>query len=84
MPVKKCVSMKKRIEVYQTGDQFIAYDEQGNQIKDRNILEEISFVQPPGMVNNYYVDIMVDETVKPAIIDTVNININTQRNTDGI
>tara|TARA_B110000483_G_C18056669_1_gene488706 strand:+ start:682 stop:912 length:231 start_codon:yes stop_codon:yes gene_type:complete len=76
--------MKKRIEVYQTGDQFIAYDEQGNQIKDRNILEEISFVQPPGMVNNYYVDIMVDETVKPAIIDTVNININTQRNTDGI
>ena len=66
---------KLRIEVHQIGNQFVAYDEQGNQIKDRHILEQISFDQSPGFKTSYYIE--VDKNQNPAIINNIQININT-------
>jgi hypothetical protein len=67
---------KLRIEVHQIGNQFVAYDEQGNQIKDRYILEQISFDQMPGFKTSYYIE--VDKNQNPVIMTDVKININTQ------
>lgn len=66
-----------RIEVYRIGDIFVAYDKQGNRIKDRNILDQISFDQTPGLKVHYEIDLPIDNSQNPAIIDTVDININT-------
>jgi len=66
---------KLRIEVHQIGNQFVAYDEQGNQIKDRHILEQISFDQSPGFKTSYYIE--VDKNQNPAIMNNIQININT-------
>jgi hypothetical protein len=68
-----------RIEVHRTGDTFVAYDPQGKRITDRNILEQISFDQMPGFKVSYYVDIKVDTTAKPAIINDIIINTQTRR-----
>lgn len=65
-----------RIEVHFIGNQFVAYDEQGKQIKDRRILEQISFDQMPGFKTSYYLE--VDKNQKPAIMNNVQINISTQ------
>ena len=65
-----------RVEVHFIGNQFIAYDEQGNQIKDRRILEQITFDQMPGFKTSYSIE--VDKSQKPAIMNSVQININTQ------
>ena len=65
-----------RVEVHFIGDQFVAYDEQGNQIKDRQILEQISFNQMPGFKTSYYIE--VDKSQNPAIMNDIQININTQ------
>jgi hypothetical protein len=67
---------KIRIEVHQTGNQFVAYDEHGNRIKDRHILEQISFDQMPGFKTSYYIE--VDKNQNPVIMNDVKININTQ------
>ena len=67
-----------RVEVHFIGNQFVAYDEQGNQIKDRSILEQISFDQMPGFKTSYYID--VDNSQKPAIMNNIQININTHNN----
>lgn len=64
------------VEVYFTGDSFVAYDEQGNQIKDRYILEQISFDQHPGFKTSYYIE--VDKNQNPAIMNNIQININTE------
>ena len=66
---------KIRIEVHQIGNQFVAYDDQGNQIKDRYILEQISFDQMPGFKTSYYLE--VDKNQNPAIMNNIQININT-------
>lgn len=66
-----------RIEVHRTGDQFVAYDDKGNRITDRNILDQISFDQMPGFKLSYYVEIPVDTTQTPAIINRININTRT-------
>lgn len=68
-----------RVEVCRTGDTFVAYDPQGNRITDRNILEQISFNQMPGFKISYYVNVKVDNSVKPAIISNVIINTQTRR-----
>ena len=67
---------KARIEVHFIGNQFVAYDERGNQIKDRSILEQISFDQMPGFKTSYYIE--VDKSQNPAIMNDIQININTQ------
>jgi hypothetical protein len=66
---------KLRIEVHQIDNQFVAYDEHGNQIKDRYILEQISFDQMPGFKTSYYLE--VDKNQNPAIMNNIQININT-------
>jgi len=66
-----------RIEVHRTGNEFVAYDPQGNRITDRNILEQISFDQMPAFKISYYLDVSVDNTTNPAIINNININTRT-------
>jgi len=66
-----------RVEVYKTGDQFVAYDDKGVIITDRNILDQISFDQMPAFKISYYVNVSVDTSQKPAIINKVNINTRT-------
>lgn len=66
------------VEVHYTGNEFIAYDIKGNRIKDRSILNELAFIQPPGFQSVYKIE--VDTTQNPAIINEldININVNTQ------
>ena len=45
------------LEVHYLGDEFVAYDKQGNIIKDRNILNELSFIQPPGFKSVFNVEV---------------------------
>ena len=66
------------IEVHYTGDQYVAYDDKGNRITDRTILNELAFIQPPGFKSVY--KIKVDITENPVILNKldININVNTQ------
>lgn len=45
------------LEVHYLGNEFVAYDKQGNIIKDRNILNELSFIQPPGFKSVFNVEV---------------------------
>ena len=62
------------ITVHFIGNQFVAYDEQGNEVKDRDILDQISFMQFPGFKSSFQVE--VDKTDISANIQPLNININ--------
>ena len=62
------------ITVHFTGNQFVAYDEQGNEVKDRDILDQISFMQFPGFKSSFQVE--VDKTDNSATIKPLSININ--------
>lgn len=62
------------ITVYFTGNQFEAYDEDGNKVKDRKLLEEISFM--PFLGHKSYFQIEVDKTENPVNIKPLDININ--------
>jgi len=66
------------VEVHYTGDQYVAYDDKGNRITDRNILNELAFIQPPGFKSVYKIE--VDITENPVILNEldININVNTQ------
>jgi hypothetical protein len=66
-----------RVEVHFIGNQFVAYDELGNQIRDRYILDQISFDQMPGFKTSYYVE--VAENPSPQIPLNIYINTNTTR-----
>jgi hypothetical protein len=66
-----------RVEVHFIGNQFVAYDERGNQIRDRYILDQISFSQYPGFKTSYYVE--VAENPSPQIPLNIYINTNTTR-----
>lgn len=68
-----------RVEVHRTGDQFVAYDEQGQRITDRNILDQLSYDQMPGFKVSYYVNVTIDKSAKPAIINDIIINTQTRR-----
>lgn len=63
-----------RVEVHFIGNQFVAYDGQGKQIKDRYILDQISFDQMPGFKTSYYVEVAEN----PALKVPLDIHINTQ------
>lgn len=62
------------IEVHYTGDQYVAYDDKGNRITDRNILNELAFIQPPGFKSVYKIE--VDTTADPVSLQELSININ--------
>lgn len=66
------------VTVHFTGDQFVAYDEQGKQVKDRDVLNEISFMQFPGLKSTFQVEVDktdIDVNIKPL---QININFNTE------
>ena len=62
------------VTVFYTCDQFVAYDEDGNEVKDREILEQISFTQFPGFKSSFQIE--VDKTDISANIKPLDININ--------
>ncbi len=66
-----------RVEVHFVGNQFVAYDQQGNQIKDRYILDQITFGQYPGFKTSYYVEVAENPTPKVPL--SIHINTNTMR-----
>jgi len=62
------------VEVHYTGDQYVAYDDKGNRITDRNILNELAFIQPPGFKSVYKIE--VDTTTEPVSLQELAIKIN--------
>jgi hypothetical protein len=64
-----------RVEVHFIGNQFIAYDERGNQIKDRHILEQLSFDQMPGFKTSYYVEVASNPSPQQQLDIHINTNI---------
>jgi hypothetical protein len=63
------------IEVHFTGDQFIAYDQQGNQITDTKILNEVSMEPYIGTKGVYVVNVDLPSGYNPS--PKLNINVNT-------
>jgi len=63
------------IEVHYTGDQYVAYDDKGNRITDRNILNELAFIQPPGFKSVYKIEV---DTTDPVSLQELAIKINLQ------
>lgn len=67
------------VTVHYTGDQFVAYDEQGNKVKNRDILEQLSFMQFPGFKSSFQVEVdktNIDVNMNPL---EININFNTEK-----
>jgi hypothetical protein len=64
------------VEVHYTGDQYVAYDDKGNRITDRNILNELAFIQPPGFKSVYKIE--VDTTSDPLNLQELDIQFNLQ------
>jgi len=62
------------VTVYFVGDQFVAFDPSGNKVKNRSILEQISFTQFPGFKRSFQVN--VDETIIADPVEPLDININ--------
>jgi hypothetical protein len=67
------------VTVHYTGDQFVAYDEQGNKVKNRDILEQLSFMQFPGFKSSFQIEVdNADISAKIKPLD-ININFNTEK-----
>jgi len=64
------------VEVHYTGDQYVAYDDKGNRITDRNILNELAFIQFPGFKSVFTLEIDLDNTKNPVILQQLDVNIN--------
>ena len=67
------------VTVFYTGDQFVAYDEDGNEVKDRVILEQISCTQFPGFKSSFQIEVDkadISANIKPL---DININFNTEK-----
>ena len=45
------------LEVHFLGDEFVVYDKQANTVTDRNILNELSFIQPPGYKSYFDIEV---------------------------
>ena len=67
------------VTVHYVGNQFVAYDEQGKQITNRQILQQLEFEPFTGTKQTVYVE--VDNISNDAIIQPldINIDINTPR-----
>lgn len=66
------------VTVQYVGNQFSAYDEQGNEIKNRELLEQLAFEPFPALKGKFKVEVdnsLISATITPL---TVNINIDTQ------
>ena len=62
------------LEVHYLGNEFVVYDKQANRITDRNILNELAFIQPPGFKSVYKIE--VDTTTEPVSLQELAIKIN--------
>jgi len=63
------------LEVHYLGNEFIVYDKQGNRVTDRNILNELAFIQPPGYKSVF--DIQVKNyTPETTSANPLNIQVN--------
>jgi len=45
------------LEVHYLGNEFVVYDKQANRITDRNILNELAFIQPPGYKSVFNIEV---------------------------
>jgi len=61
------------VTVHFVGNQFVAYDPDGNQIKDRAILEQLQFEPFTGVKQTLTVE--VDTSNIDAIIQPLDVNI---------
>jgi hypothetical protein len=64
------------VEVHHTGEQFQAFDSKGNRITNREILEAISFENFPGFKSVFTLELDLDNTRKPVIMQELDVNIN--------
>lgn len=61
------------------GDGFVALDQNGVQITDSDILNQLAFEPLPLNTNSF--KLLVDNSTKPATIVPLQLNINTHINT---
>jgi hypothetical protein len=61
------------------GDGFVALDQNGEQITDPDILNQIAFEPLPAHTNSFR--LLIDKSTKPATITPLQVNINTHINT---
>lgn len=67
-----------RVLVHFTGGSFIAFNEKGERIKERSILEQIAFEPFPGFKSEFWLDIPDSNTaVNSSNIQSIDINIDT-------
>lgn len=66
------------VEVYFTGDSFIAFGPDGKKITNRAILEQISFEQFPGFKSVYHVKVNANIPEEPKQLN-IYTNITTQK-----
>ena len=45
------------LEVHYLANEFVVFDKQGNRVRDRNILNELSFRQPPGYKSVFSIEV---------------------------
>ena len=64
------------VEGHHTGEQFQAFDSKGNIITNREILELISFENFPGFKSVFTIELDLDYTKKPVILQALDVNIN--------
>ena len=59
------------VEVHFTGNSFIAFDPNGLQIKDRNVLDQIAFNPFPGFKSFYRVEVKAPQEVSEDPLNIV-------------
>lgn len=64
---------KQQVIVTYTGDQFVAYDTNGNLITDRTVLEQLSFMQFSGLQITEMVEVDVPDSIAEPLAIQVSI-----------
>ena len=65
---------KQQVIVTYTGDQFVAYDTNGNLITDRKVLEQLSFMQFSGLQITEMVEVDVPDGLAEPLAIQVSIH----------
>lgn len=65
---------KQQVIVTYTGDQFVAYDKDGNLITDRKVLEQLSFMQFSGLQITEMVEVDVPDSIAEPLAIQVSIH----------
>lgn len=64
---------KQQVIVTYTGNQFVAYDVEGNLITDRKVLEQLSFMQFSGLQITEMVEVDVPDSIAEPLAIQVSI-----------